>query len=362
MVYGIVFVYSVLLTYLAEKYVKVNQISGVKRYSLFIIPFSGMFLVSALRYGIGTDYFYTYIPRFNEIASGSRTYYEFGFYYLNKLIAFFTQNAHWVIVITSAIIIYSFLFSIIRLSESMTWGLVYFFVTQTFFISLNNLRQVMVSILVMCAFPLLVSKKKHYYVIYTAIVIGLAFFHQSAVVYLILLPAVLIRWDYKKVLILSTSCILVMSLFSQPIRNILSLIDRMKYYYSEGMYIENNIAVKDILLYILLLFFFLYIDNAKKGIRRTAMAKYNNLFIFCQMITVVLCFTNNLIPAVYRVIRLFVIFQFVSIPNFCLQIENKKIRYAFLGGIAIIMGILTIYYVVFCGGEGVWPYRSIFSK
>lgn len=359
MIYALGFLYSVILTYLAEMYSLKNNVIGIKRYGLYIIPFLGMFLISALRYGIGTDYFYTYIPRFNEIASGSRTYYEFGFYCFNKLISLITDNAHWIIVITSAVIIYGMLFSAIKVSESVTWTVVFFWVTQTFFISLNNLRQVMVSIAVMCVLPLLMIKEKKYYLIYAAIIIALSFFHQSAIVYLVLLLTVWIRWDYKKVLILSGISIFVMQLFSEPIKQMLCLIDRIAYYFAEGMYLQNNIALKDTLLYIAILVFFLYIDAAKKGIRITKMTKYNNIFIFVQMITVILCFSNNLIPAVYRVIRLFVIFEFISVPNFCMQIEDKRVRNGCLIGFSAIMGIFTIYYIIFCGGEGVWPYKSI---
>ena len=54
-----------------------------------------LFLISALRFGIGTDYFYTYYPGFRVIANGGHMHFELLFHWLVKFIAIFTHDPQW---------------------------------------------------------------------------------------------------------------------------------------------------------------------------------------------------------------------------------------------------------------------------
>lgn len=71
-----------------------------------------LFFVSGFRYGVGTDYFYTYFPRFYQIMGGSNGYTEFLFTGLNKFILLFTDEAQWLFIITSFIFVLFMMLSI----------------------------------------------------------------------------------------------------------------------------------------------------------------------------------------------------------------------------------------------------------
>ena len=76
-----------------------------------LLSFLCYFIPSAIRYGIGQDYFYTYQPMFNYIAKGATSIYtnqvikysEIGFTFLNKAIAHFTSDSQWLFVVTAFI-------------------------------------------------------------------------------------------------------------------------------------------------------------------------------------------------------------------------------------------------------------------
>lgn len=71
-----------------EKSKSTIYMKNIKRNGMISISLLFPLLVSSLRYGLGTDYSYTYIPQFNSIARGDRGYYEIGFYLLNKIVSF----------------------------------------------------------------------------------------------------------------------------------------------------------------------------------------------------------------------------------------------------------------------------------
>ena len=88
-----------------EKSKLIYNNKALYRNILIFISALGPFLVSAFRYGIGTDYFYTYIPQFKIIANGGESYYEYGFFMLNKIISYFTYDSQWIIIVTSFLFI-----------------------------------------------------------------------------------------------------------------------------------------------------------------------------------------------------------------------------------------------------------------
>ena len=90
LIYGIATILTVLFLWLAEIFKKKENFKYKKWYILFLIlailPLS---LVSSLRWGIGTDYFYTYYPDFYRIIVGFKPYKEMPFIWLNLLISYF---------------------------------------------------------------------------------------------------------------------------------------------------------------------------------------------------------------------------------------------------------------------------------
>lgn len=81
MIYITVMMFSALGALLYSKVSKkcTVYLLGTKRFEIryqkvfaWLCVFSPLFFVSAFRYGVGTDYFYTYTPIYNRIRGGYR--------------------------------------------------------------------------------------------------------------------------------------------------------------------------------------------------------------------------------------------------------------------------------------------------
>ena len=75
-----------------------------------------VFIIAAIRYGIGTDYFYTYAPGFIRIrdTGAAYSYYEPAFSTLNIVCTWISDNYQILFVVTS-LIIYGILFWLFKL-------------------------------------------------------------------------------------------------------------------------------------------------------------------------------------------------------------------------------------------------------
>ena len=86
---------------------KINILSMVFVF-FSVLPLS---LISGLRKGIGTDYYFTYYRAFYSILAGDIFYKrEPLFNYLNQFIQLFTTDAQWLFVITSFIFVFFWTF------------------------------------------------------------------------------------------------------------------------------------------------------------------------------------------------------------------------------------------------------------
>lgn len=166
-----------------KKYTNSERKSFLFKYLLFfILSVIPLFFTAALRYDVGTDYFYTYVPNFYKIMYGEMPYSETGFNYFNKFLQLFTHNAQWLFVITGFIFSFFFVRTVIKCSVDVTISVIVLYCTCIFFWSLNNVRQAVAVILTFAAFPHLIKRHTVRYFIY----IALAFiFHISALIMIV---------------------------------------------------------------------------------------------------------------------------------------------------------------------------------
>ena len=147
---------------------------------LSIVPLT---LVSGLRYGVGADFF-TYKTYFDAIA-GNGTYFgvetERGYYLLNKIVAFFTNNSVYLFITVSAIII-SFFFSRIFEASVEPVMSVFLFVTLGFyFYAMNGQRQFIA--IAICFWATRYIEKEQFWR-YLLCIVAAMLFHFSAFIML----------------------------------------------------------------------------------------------------------------------------------------------------------------------------------
>lgn len=166
---------------------------GNKIGSKIIVCFSFLFLwiISAFRYNVGTDffYYYTYINRIENIQVNDN---EYGTYLLGQLVALFTNEGQIFIAVTSFIIIFLIFKTIYKESSHPELSILLFLGLGYYFTSLNILQQYIALSIVFYSVRYLFEKKTIYFVV--AIVVA-SLFHFSAIIGILYLFIVKI---YKK--------------------------------------------------------------------------------------------------------------------------------------------------------------------
>lgn len=104
---------------------KKNQVleaaSSGEHYLTFSVVLSAFvyIFVTGFRYGVGRDYFYTYVPYFNNVYySGKQGRMELGFYAINYLVSRVTSNPTPVFVICSIIFLHVYMLRFLSIHRS----------------------------------------------------------------------------------------------------------------------------------------------------------------------------------------------------------------------------------------------------
>lgn len=339
----------------------------IRRNTLIFLSALGPLLVSALRYGIGTDYFHTYIPEFKIIVATGKNYsYEFGFFLLNKVISLFTQNGQWLIAITSIIYIYIVYKEIFCQAEKYTLSIILFYLSYNYFVSLNNIRQSLASAMLLLAIYSLIHGEKKWFMIWVFIA---GTIHQSSFMLIIMLIIDKLCLSAVTYLIMSAAVIVVGKIVLPKILSSLApfLLHLGDYLTRSDLqiYREKTIGSTFILVNFLIILIFVYIDLLYKPDDKSMStedklewnyAKLNQCIVLC------VCAFDGILPAAYRFARVFTFAQFILVPNVICKLEKNKRDKILSQLIVIILFSIMFLKNYLSGTEGVFPYVSIFHK
>ena len=338
---------------------------------LSVLPF---IIVAGFRYDVGTDYLYTYVTKFNEIANGQENYFEPGFYLLNKLIQLYTRDYFWLFLVC-AVITYAIVFNcIFRYLNDPAFGILLFVITTGYFVSLNTTRQYIAIALFLWSIRYIRSGEWWKYLI--TIVIG-AMFHTSI---LIMLPLYfLCRMRFRPVVSFAT--IGVAFAVTSLLRNLLtSLFANQRYgEYFDSYYDSGETAVRFLLINLAILILGLICmkiggneetTEAIPGKPEEKEAEESkpyqcddlNIYMQIQFVSTVVCACSGAIPLAYRIIWNFSSIQIFLIPIMLERIQNAWARNLAKGAVIASFTALTIVTIFMNGEHGVVPYHSIFSK
>lgn len=338
---------------------------ALNRSILIFLSAIGPMLVSAFRYGLGTDYFYTYIPQFRVIAGGGRSYYEIGFYLLNKIISIFTKNGQWLIIITSILFVGIVYCQVYELCDNYAFSLLIFYLSYNYFVSLNNIRQSLASAILLLALGALLKGRK---LLFALFVILAGTMHQVAFVFFVFIFIDKICLTAYMYALLS---IIAIALGKVVVPKIISLLiphmPRLALYYSSpelNKYMEETIGNSLIITNIFCMLVLVYLEwrynpvsllRELKHKREWEFAKLNQCIILC------ICAIDGVVPATYRIVRIFTFAQFILIPNAIYRLEKKTLNSKLiLFGIVFLFGTMFIRYML-AGTEEVFPYVSVFQ-
>lgn len=332
---------------------------GIRLFLAFVI----LFLFSALRYGVGTDYFYTYAPGYIILRNGiyQYNYYEPAFKLLNLLCIHFSSNYQWIFVTTS-FITYAFLFVTIRkYSIAPKISFLVYFLTSMYFNSLSNIRQAIAMTICLLAFEFLINSNQKMItrlMLFYAFVIIAYLFHSSAMTFVIV-PLLHLLKNYsarRHLLIGGVAFIVALVLnFSGSVGKLLNVVLQLfsKYqrYNSSGKiywaFLAFNVAVY--------LFMYLASMNEKELGQNTV------TYLNVQFVSVIVLLFSNVLPVADRLARYFMIIQTTATPHF-IKLANKEnwttqvvVKF---GWIALLIA-WCLFYIFSYGADGCFPYKSI---
>lgn len=323
-------------------------------------------IISAIRYGIGTDYFTAYYPYFLELKSGALSYrmrnFELGYSLINRIVIFIGGEFNMVLFICAFITFYYLIKSLNCYKNKINVTLAFFLYMLLYFQkSFNLVRQMMSLSIILYALTTLNSGKNKKYIIY---VIFASLFQRTSMIMLII-PFVKKIYQNKEkrgIRIISYIILLMFILNFKLIGNFLiniggGSLEYYSYYFLEkdGIGISINYFIRFFPLLISSLFFLKHIRNDKE------MSLYFSLYIIGTILSLLGYFTSTYGE---RIALYFLIVQVIFIPYVIRLSFNYKIIFSkFLIPIVLVGLNVFLWYndYIYLGREQTIPYTTIFS-
>ena len=289
--------------------------------SIFLVLFG----LSALRYGIGNDY-WTYRYEFLDIhRADTKISFEIGFQLFVRIMQFIVGVDNY-IPIFAVISFFTCLFFVKGIYDTADYFVLSFFIFMAngfYFMSFSNVRYYFVLALVIYSMKYLFKRR---FVPFCLIICFAAFFHMTA---LLVIPAYIVayflKWSKKTIWMIPAAALIL--IFGRiPIRRLLFVF----YPYYEGdkildvaTYSWVNIAKCAAILILALVFY-------KKSISGDAKAEtFFNLNLFALLLYT--CATY--VPELSRVCYYLIISQIFLVPMILMKIENKVVKRLLMGGV-----------------------------
>lgn len=326
------------------------------RFLYILFSLSPLIIISALRFGVGTDYFFRYYPDYLKILAGEDpAYKEYGFVYLNKLLALLSDDPTWMFALTSLIFGFNIALFMSRNSSNATLSIFVFVFCGLYFFSMNNIRQALALSFFLLSYNYLKDLKIFRFII---LIVIASLFHISA---LFLLPIFIfsfkvVQKHFKLAYLLTlifTPIILYLFLLIIPYTPFNEYLSNVAFKIGDGFKYQTTLNLS--------LFILLYI-NLNKYVLDDRKAY---ILLSMQFTALVISILGNFInsPQMFvRIIYYFNAFLMLSIPySLSLNKTNKyNITYFFIYMFILVSHLSHYYY--FKGAEGCLPYKSIFSK
>lgn len=314
---------------------------------LSLLPYC---LAMGLRYGIGTDYFYTYIPTFQLAANGTFEL-EWGFRAVMYLVLLFTDNPVWLFM-ACAVLIVGLTGTAIWKYSAIPWvSILLFAADRHFFMSMNVMRQYMALAVAMCA--ILFVKEKCFWK-YALVILAASLFHRSVLMFL---PLGLLMY-IPITPVIGCGAIAALYLLREPVSRlaywVISLTPYAHYYDAGGWIYYWLYSEKFNYLLIITVMASLFYYRNKND------ASYRFLYGL-QLIALFISFNRDIMIQADRISWSFEFFNVLLIPKVIVSSDSKLIRW--IVGI-ICVGTCTmfmVYEVFHCRYHEVYPYQSVFG-
>lgn len=316
-----------------------------------------LFLLSALRYDVGTDYFSTYCPFFERVAREGlgpwNPSVELGFSLLVQFIVTLGGGPTWMFLISSAVIVGFFFAGIYGLSEIPWYSVALFILTECYFISMNGVRQFMGIAILFFGYRFI---RKPCFWKFALCVLAASLFHMSCLIFLPIyfisklpvLPVVGVG-----VVVLITS----LNTWLYKLAGFLVGLTPYRIYWESGFHSSTQFYPSHLLVNVLVLVLLVYFCN--KG-DNAASPLFRFLF-YGELILLLLLMNHNLLPLATRLCWFFEAGHLLLIPLLAKSEPRKGLRYFILAAVAVAWGVVCYQEIFVLGYHEVTPYQTILS-
>lgn len=328
-IFVLAFLVSCLSSKLAKKYMSSKGRNKNKYKFLYILSFIVVYLIftipSAIRYDIGTDYSYTYLPMLNEM---KRTGYvpdtdliiKFFFILINK----FSLPNQTFFALTSMVMNLFFLLAIYQdKTFNYPLGIFVFFMNCIFFSSWSNIRQMMGIAFAIFGFALMHNKrnKESKAICFLMVVLSL-FCHKSCLAFIPIYIVLLIKWKNKYLSLFALLVIALTPVLTPVTRNIIT---SFRYGYFFGGYTVSGTGLGNLLIVLPSIVLFLY--SFYSVLIKEEKLFFNVLITSAISICIFLfCFIIKNTELFLRLYHLLYAFDMIYLP---LLVESKKKHFKF---------------------------------
>lgn len=332
---------------------RIRDIQECRRsYRVFaVLSFLPFFLVSAIRYEVGTDWS-IYEEYFYAINNGTNKFKEPIFNLLNRLIYLFSKDAQLLFVVVAALSLGFAFCAIYKQSKYIPFSILLYFLSTNYFNSLNQLRQSLAMSIFLFATQYIEKRDWKKYFFWMIVAVGI---HMSAIVYIPLYFLYHWKVSIKEHLLLFLAVLVGMPVLKVLIIKIVSLTPYAWYF--ESMFGENDFLLAGFAVSFLILVFHEYY----KYIQEHEDDKMYSFMVNVQWLCVVSLLCTGFIPQVSRISTAFEVISILSIPRMILKEEKRNRRIVMYCIVVLLLLIRLLYYVYICGFFWVVPYKTIFS-
>ena len=369
------FLLTILLIWLAENKAKSQKVKII----LMVLAVIPMFIVSAIRYNVGTDYNKRYVADYLTLTQGKDVInLEIGFKLIDYICLLFTKEPYMIFFITSLIILAIIFEVIYKKSVNSILSVTIFFLGGYFFGTLNLIRQYIAIAFILLGYQFFMSNnKKKAYIGFTICAVLAFLMHSTSIVCFIILllnkkNLVSAKWVLPisaVILILNENIMLVLAPIIKNTRFNVYLTGNM----SQG---ELSILpiIENLLLYLWMYGIYYYNTKNDKGLDKEGIILLN-----IQGIAFILTVAGVVHVQSMRIAIYFWIFQILSIPYFLKimpfgdikiminsklhkEIKEETIKIVTYILIVLCFCVMFIYTNILNNDNEVVPYQTIFSR
>lgn len=351
-IYIIMLVISLIFTYFymnCKDNKKIKTIFAI----LSALPFV---FISAIRYDVGTDYLYRYVPDFLTIKNGGHVAnLELGFTFLDKICLVFSKDYSLLFFLTSIIIIAPVFYIIYKKSKNPMLSIFLFFTGGFFFLSMNMIRQFIAVMFAFISYNFLLSKQ--YLKWFFFLIIG-SLFHTSIIVFsIVILLCKKFVINFKFLFIATIFVLITNSLLRELIINVFS-VTRFSVYIDT---VYSKIDVKEFMILINVIIYLVMYYICFKNNSRSKLGNEDIFFMNMQGMAVIISLMGSIFSILSRLIVFFSIFECISIPYILSKYKEKN--KVILVIIIVLLFSFNIFYTnVINNDNGVTPYKTIYER